>query len=379
MQTIHTREEMYELVWTVPMRTLAKGIGISDVALRKRCVRAAVPVPPSGYWTQLRCGHNPARLPLPPRPLGMDPIVGTAAMRHAAATVLDADIEGRLTTDDWSPEKLRKRLRTQFVDQLADIGSRVHPLIERCLERDRVLLARAGRRRSRLAFDGPIFDSPFERRRLALLSKLFLICEKAGAKAALSGRRANAISVTINHVTLDLLLADDSEIRFGHNPYPLEPPAGDPSLTLAILKPGRGRQFHRSWRDAKGQKLGDRLATIAAELFIHAEERHREKLRDDCTHREVDRQARMRDIERQARDAEREHRAQADALEQRRVTRLLSAARAYHDANLVRAYVDHLREHAPPQERAAFEHWAKWAASVAAGSAEQVESIPLPC
>jgi hypothetical protein len=60
---------MYELVWTVPMRTLSKGFGISDVALRKRCVRAAVPVPPSGYWTQLRCGHNPARLPLPPRPL----------------------------------------------------------------------------------------------------------------------------------------------------------------------------------------------------------------------------------------------------------------------------------------------------------------------
>jgi hypothetical protein len=85
------------------------------------------------------------------------------------------------------------------------------------------------------------------------------------------------------------------------------------------------------------------------------------------------------DADPQAREAEREHRAQADALEQRRVTQLLSSARAHHDANLVRAYVDHLREHAPPQERAAFEQWAEWAASVAAGSAEQVESISLPC
>jgi hypothetical protein len=373
MPTIHTREEMYELVWTVPMRTLARGFGISDVALRKRCVRAAVPVPPSGYWTQLRCGHNPARLPLPPRPLGMDPIVGTAAMRHAAATVLDADIEGRLSTGDWSPERLRKRLRARFVDHLADIGSRVHPLIERCLERDKVLLATTECRRSRLPFDGPIFEGPFERRRLALLSKLFLICERAGARVALSGRRANAISVTINHVTLDLLLADDSEIRFGHNPYPLERPAGDAPLTLAVLKPAREKRWHRSWRDANGQKLVDRLATIAAELFIHAEERHREKLRDDCAHREGNRQARMRDIERQAREAEREHRAQAGALEQRRATQLLSAARAHHDAKLVEAYVDHLREHAPPQDRAAFEHWAQWAASVAEGSAKATQ------
>jgi len=81
----------------------------------------------------------------------------------------------------------------------------------------------------------------------------------------------------------------------------------------------------------------------------------------------------MRDIERQAREAERTHRVQADALEQRRVTQLLSAARAHHDASLVRAYVDHLRERAPPQDRAAFEQWAQWAASVAEGSAEATQ------
>jgi hypothetical protein len=65
MQTIHTREEMYDLVWSIPMRTLARRFGISDVALRKRCLKAAVPTPPPGYWTQLRGGHDPARPPLP--------------------------------------------------------------------------------------------------------------------------------------------------------------------------------------------------------------------------------------------------------------------------------------------------------------------------
>jgi hypothetical protein len=43
-----TREELHQQVWSQPMRTLAKSIGISDVALAKRCKAANVPVPPRG-------------------------------------------------------------------------------------------------------------------------------------------------------------------------------------------------------------------------------------------------------------------------------------------------------------------------------------------
>jgi hypothetical protein len=181
--------------------------------------------------------------------------------------------------------------------------------------------------------------------------------------------------VTINHVTLNLLLADDSEIRFGHDAYPLERSAGDAPLTLAIFKSGHKGEWHRSWRDAKGQKLGDRLPTIAAELFVHAEEQHREKMRSDQMYREDGRHERMRELERRARQAEREHREQADALEQKRITQLLNAARAHHDASLVEAYVEHLRERAPPQDRAAFEQWAEWAASVAKVSTKAAQLI----
>src|SRR5580704_16101629 len=56
-----SREDLYELVWSKPMRELAKDFGISDVALAKRCRRLAIPVPGRGYWARLDAGQKPYR------------------------------------------------------------------------------------------------------------------------------------------------------------------------------------------------------------------------------------------------------------------------------------------------------------------------------
>lgn len=51
-----TRQELYELVWSEPMRTLAKRYGISDVGLAKACRRHRIPRPHRGYWQQKEHG-----------------------------------------------------------------------------------------------------------------------------------------------------------------------------------------------------------------------------------------------------------------------------------------------------------------------------------
>lgn len=51
-----TREELHEQVRSQPMRTLAKTLGISDVALAKRCGSADVTVPPGGWWARKGVG-----------------------------------------------------------------------------------------------------------------------------------------------------------------------------------------------------------------------------------------------------------------------------------------------------------------------------------
>ncbi len=59
------REELYTLVWSAPMRTVAKRIGVSDVALAKRCRRMAIPLPGRGYWAKRAAGKKVKQISLP--------------------------------------------------------------------------------------------------------------------------------------------------------------------------------------------------------------------------------------------------------------------------------------------------------------------------
>jgi len=68
--TILTREALYELVWAEPVRTVATRFKMSDVAFKKHCVRAGVPVPERGYWAKVAAGRKAFKIPLPPRDPG---------------------------------------------------------------------------------------------------------------------------------------------------------------------------------------------------------------------------------------------------------------------------------------------------------------------
>lgn len=63
--TVDEREKLYNEVWAEPMTTVSKKYGISDVALRKRCIAAGIPVPPAGYWAKLRAGKEVQKIALP--------------------------------------------------------------------------------------------------------------------------------------------------------------------------------------------------------------------------------------------------------------------------------------------------------------------------
>jgi hypothetical protein len=47
------------------MRELAKRFHISDVGLKKVCIRNRIPVPPQGHWQKLRAGKQSPRIALP--------------------------------------------------------------------------------------------------------------------------------------------------------------------------------------------------------------------------------------------------------------------------------------------------------------------------
>ena len=59
------RQKLFAMVWARPASEVARELGISDVALGKRCRRLQVPKPPRGYWARVASGKTPRQPPLP--------------------------------------------------------------------------------------------------------------------------------------------------------------------------------------------------------------------------------------------------------------------------------------------------------------------------
>lgn len=98
-----TRQALYDLVWSEPLRIIAPRYGVSDVALGKACKRHKVPRPGVGYWAIKAAGHHVRKQPLPKLAADeakLDEIVlgggGSTnpylAMRPAAADAAPAEI-----------------------------------------------------------------------------------------------------------------------------------------------------------------------------------------------------------------------------------------------------------------------------------------------
>jgi hypothetical protein len=54
-----TRRDLFALLWSKPMSTLAIEFGISDRGLAKVCGRHRIPVPPRGYCEKVAAGERP--------------------------------------------------------------------------------------------------------------------------------------------------------------------------------------------------------------------------------------------------------------------------------------------------------------------------------
>jgi len=59
------REQLYEQVWSAPVKDVASRYGISGTALAKICRKLNVPVPGRGYWAKVRAGQTPRKKKLP--------------------------------------------------------------------------------------------------------------------------------------------------------------------------------------------------------------------------------------------------------------------------------------------------------------------------
>src|ERR1700685_2703138 len=138
---IFTREELYELVWDKPMRTVAASCGVSDVALAKVCRKANIPVPERGYWARKAASKPTIKVRLAPRFRGASNMVGIGRSLYQPdpnwrQTILDTPIPAPPVFEE-NMDALEKRVRT-MVGHVAYRGNldNPHPLASKLLAND---------------------------------------------------------------------------------------------------------------------------------------------------------------------------------------------------------------------------------------------------
>ena len=370
MASQFTRSELYDFVWARPMRDLARDFSMSDVALRKRCIRADIPVPPVGYWARLRSGKNVMQPPLPPRSAGMSDLIIFRGDRYGLRRLTDEELLGPVPGPPVFEEPLenvRERYRVSIgrVPVPQDLTS-AHELIRNILAEEEARQEGQKGRAWQSWYDAPRFDSPFEQRRLRILNGLLLGCAVRGVKAKVQGRKAREILISIHEQHLWIALDREAEIRKGHDEYEREERPANAPMQLAVLESWGSRSWSLSWADGKKARLESLLTEIVPELFVEAEARYRSSCEADHRWRV---EARDQRIEAIREERERLVRAEQERLEQlrlARIDRLLSEADAFRKAQTIRTYVTDAMENAA--ESVTLEElgeWARWALEIA--------------
>lgn len=93
MRHVFTRQQFYDMIWERAVSKVAPELGISDVALRKQCVKHAIPLPDATYWGRLHAGRPVKRKPLGAAPKGItDRVIIDARAKPPAPEPIEAAI-----------------------------------------------------------------------------------------------------------------------------------------------------------------------------------------------------------------------------------------------------------------------------------------------
>lgn len=119
-----TRDKLHEEVWNEPMTKVAERYGISDVGIKKICIKHRIPTPPRGYWARKKAGRKDKK----------------TIYRQVSDITLNRILihrsERGITPEELNERKARTRKKKQEAKQLIPddtLGSpgEQHPLAER--------------------------------------------------------------------------------------------------------------------------------------------------------------------------------------------------------------------------------------------------------
>jgi len=273
-----SREELYERVWTEPVRTIAKRFGVSDVALAKDCKRLRIPLPGRGYWAKKAAGKSVPRIPLPALPPN-DSVTPRERTFSAAAVVFDLELPGPIVaqiafeSDPANAIVVREDLRS------------LHPLVKATrdvLEGKVHVGSWRDARPCRLDID---VSKPQLKRALRIMDALIEAFEVRGWKVDFGAGDDRKSYVTILRQRLPFGIremlkkvanppAKPERLYDGRMHTPWQSKYRDePSGVLAfVIRYDWGHGVHKSWAETKTQPLEERLSDFVISLVKDAHE-----------------------------------------------------------------------------------------------------------
>tara|TARA_R110001592_G_scaffold10110_2_gene52751 strand:+ start:12487 stop:13692 length:1206 start_codon:yes stop_codon:yes gene_type:complete len=366
-----TRQELYDLAWAEPLRGIAERLGISGSGLAKVCRQNGIPTPDRGYWTKLKAGKPTIKARLPLREPGMPDILRIGGHRHYYGSALTSQLqvdpesvpEIQPPVFSESIEELTERVRKRIPKTVraSKTMTNLHPQVSRLLAEDAVRKEKE-RTSPYFVWDKPLFDSPFERRRLRLMSALCMVLTEARTSPRVEGKEGRfSVGIGTQRLSITIEPVKPASPRKKTATATTENPQEPMRLTLPVST-NQGAT-NDVWEDQDDLPLEERLKEIVLAVIVGGELSYRSgclrgyKWDVERRHKAID-EVRKKRAEQARLGRERIERIQAEQLKA-----LTDEAAAWRQAAEIRSYVAAVQaEHAKRAiSSEASLAWANWA------------------
>jgi hypothetical protein len=361
-----SREALYAQAWAEPMPALAATFGVPASALRQACRDADIPLPGRGHWVRLRAGKPVVQAALPPRGPAMAQQVTITPYGLTTLEARKAELAEPLPDPPVFDEPIES-VRARTIMRVGPVAA-LAGLDRACADVRRLLVADDQRRADKAAhrgapeWEGPHFDSPFERRRLRLLNSLALAFAKVGARLELRGKTGRDLALRVGTRRLTLTLdAPGAQPTFQGEWTTRPGPAGP--LALRIVGGSEADEGPNAWIDRHDAPLEAQLADVVVSMLVVAEVRHRAAEVAGHAHRIAWRARIAADlVERQA-DAKRRRDEREIMKAKARRKRLFRQARDWRKAQNIRGFVAEVLAEIgeKPHDDSPLAEWRAWA------------------
>jgi hypothetical protein len=265
--TTVTRKQLYDLVWSEPMRRLAIRHGISDVGLAKICRKHDIPRPPRGYWAKKEFGKAPLQVRLPNPSNDCPILLRDPEECRISSPALRGVVEQKKAEEEKQEAKI----------EVAESLRGAHALVSQANQELQV--AKTDEHHLIVPPEGTLLDIRVSkaslRRALLIMDALLKALEQRGYEVA-SGPVVQILDVRVRFSITEALDTQreqpkdhdlDGRYEFGHSRFNTKRiPSGRLALHIADADAYWASGCRKSWRDAQKWQVEERLNQFVAGL-----------------------------------------------------------------------------------------------------------------